>query len=145
MRGENRCFQQFLRSFSTPPPIGRRVVGVTARFHRSDGAVSRLAFQTQKKTDLTFSTAVPEKRERKTNRGLSFPEHTPASSGCLRFFFHRWDCHRQLTDVIAAANTSRRQQPRGKWVVRGTPQGATSSNRVAITTATAPIHGFNKI
>lgn len=86
MRGENWCFQQFLRRFSTPPRIGRRVVGVTVRFQRSDGAASRFAFQTQKKQiRRIFSTAEPEKRERNTNRGLSFAEHTPASSGCLRF------------------------------------------------------------
>lgn len=46
---------------------------------------------------------------------------------------HRLDRHHHLTDLIAVAGEN------GFW--GGTPQAATSSNCVAITTATAPIHG----
>lgn len=50
--------------------------------------LSRLAFQTQTKKQIRRFQLRYQRRGRGTpTGGLSLPEHTPASSGCLRFFF----------------------------------------------------------
>lgn len=131
MRGENWCFSAIPpQGFPRHRESGNGSLVSLCVFSDLMERLSRLA----NRSDV-FNCGTREEGEEHQQGGLRLPEHTPASSRCLRFFFHRLDCHQQLPDVIAAANTSRRQQPRGKWVVRGTPQGATSSNRVAITTA----------
>lgn len=84
------------------------------------------AFRHRKNRSDVFFQLRNQRRGRGTPTGGSALQSTRQHLTDVYVFFHRLDCHQQLTDVIAAANTSRRQQPRGKWVVRGTPQGATS-------------------